>query len=74
MRFFSLPSFPFLTSPPECLLLVRNTKTDEILINPPYGSDDIDQCLDAYETEGVGADTFFHGCCVCARACVFDAI
>jgi len=37
-----------------------NTKSDEILINPPYGSDDIDQCLDAYESEG--AKTAMYGC------------
>ena len=36
------------------------TKTDEYLINPPYGSDDIDQCLDAYET--IGSKTSMYGC------------
>ena len=36
------------------------TDTDEYLINPPYGSDDIDQCLDAYES--VGSKTSMYGC------------
>eukprot|EP00041_Stephanoeca_diplocostata_P003202 m.32547 g.32547 ORF g.32547 m.32547 type:complete len:596 (+) comp14138_c0_seq1:74-1861(+) len=28
------------------------TEKNELLLNPPFGSDDIDQCLDAYQTAG----------------------
>jgi hypothetical protein len=38
---------------------LRSTQKDEILINPPYGSDDIDQCLDAYTTVGVSTGCLY---------------